>query len=250
MKLLIWVRSFVVTLFLFPIWTILGCFVAVFAEKVLRSRALVNRMIKIWGRSSCWMYGVKINVHGEENFPVGGAMVLFNHTSFFDIISLYACFPFVRFGAKLELFSIPIFGWTMEALGTLPIARANREEAIRVLQNAIARAKNGEKFALSPEGGRSEDEDELMPFKAGPFVFAIQAQIPLVPLIIRGAMPVWPKGVWIPATDSWTSEITLDVLPPISTLGTTIDDRDHLQTIARERMEIVIHGKESTEYSG
>ena len=244
MKPFIGLRSLVVTLVLFPLWTILSCLVAVVAEKILHSRCLVDKMIRTWGRVSCWMYGVRIIVRGEENFPSGGAMVLFNHTSFFDIISLYACFPFIRFGAKLELFSIPIFGWTMAALGTLPIARSNREEAIRVLQNAIERAKKGEKFALSPEGGRGEDEDELMPFKAGPFVFAIQAQVPLVPLIIRGALPIWPKGILIPATDSWSSTMTLDVLAPISTKGVGLDDRDQLQTQARNQMEMIIQNKE------
>lgn len=236
MKPVLILRSAVVTFFLFPLWTVFLCGLAVLCQGILKSRRAANWVIVLWGRSICWMYGVRLDVEGAENVPGTGAMFLFNHTSFFDIFSIYATFPFVRFGAKLELFSIPVFGYTMKSLGTLPIARSNREAAIRVLEEALDRARHGEQFALSPEGGRNTEE-KLLPFKAGPFLFAIQAQVPLVPLVIRGALDVWPKGAVLPATRSWRSVIRLRLLPPIPTTGRTIAERGALQSEVRARME-------------
>jgi 1-acyl-sn-glycerol-3-phosphate acyltransferase len=236
MKLLLWIRSLVSTLLLFPVVTFVLCLLVFFSVFVLRSDRVANQVIRAWGRSACFLYGVRVHVSGAENLPPGGAIVLFNHVSFFDIFSIYSKFPEMRFGAKIELFSIPVLGAAMKALGTLPIERSNRQAAIRTLEEAQERARRGEKFLLSPEGGRNTEE-KLLPFKAGPFVFAIQAGIPLVPIVIRGALDVWPKGVAIPATSKWNYDISLTVLKPISTEGRTVAQRSELQAIVREEME-------------
>lgn len=238
MKLILILRSVLMTVFVVPILTVILCFCAIIAHGPLKQRKLAEFFFVVWGQMFCRAYGVRIVHRGAENFPAGGCMILFNHTSFFDIGALYATFPFFRFGAKLELFKIPVFGATMAAVGTLPIARGNREAAIRVLQKAVQRARDGEKFALSPEGGRNTvNERELLPFKAGPFLFAIEAQVPLVPIVIRGAMDVLPKGGVLPGLKAWRSTITLDVLPPIPTAGLTAEDRVELQEKARQAMQ-------------
>lgn len=238
MKLILLLRSLIMTFLIVPALTIPLCFGAIILHGPFKKRKWAEVCFVIWGQMFCRAYGVRVVTRGEENFPAGGCMILFNHTSFFDIGALYAVFPFFRFGAKLELFKIPVFGATMAAVGTLPIARSNREAAIRVLQEAVQRARNGEKFALSPEGGRnnSGDERDLLPFKAGPFLFAIEAQVPLVPVVIRGAQDVLPKGGMLPGLKSWRSTITLDVLAPIPTTGYSVDNRGELQEKARIAM--------------
>lgn len=241
MKLILILRSLLMTFVVVPLLTIPLCIAAIILHGPLKKRKWAEVCFVLWGQLFCRAYGVRVVTRGEENFPPGGCMILFNHTSFFDIGALYAVFPFFRFGAKLELFKIPVFGPTMAAVGTLPIARSNREAAIRVLQEAVQRAKNGEKFALSPEGGRStHDETKLLPFKAGPFLFAIEAQVPLVPIIIRGAQDVLPKGGILPGLQAWRSTITLDVLAPIPTAGHTVEERVVLQEKARAEMEAAL----------
>lgn len=235
MKLILILRSSLVTFLFMPLWTFFWSAVSIMAQGMFKSPKTANMIFLIWARVICFLYGTKVVTRGRENFPEGGAMLLFNHTSFFDIFAMYAAFPIFRFGAKMELFSIPIFGPAMRAVGTLPIARGNREAAIRVLQAAVQRARNGEKFALSPEGGRNTEE-KLLPFKAGPFLFAIEAQVPLVPVVIRGAQSIYPKNSILPALKSWSSTITIDVLPPIPTTGISIDDRHIVQEKAREAM--------------
>lgn len=236
MKLILLLRSLIATFILVPLVSIVGCTGAILSQGVFKSRRWAEIFFVWWAGNICKFYGVRVVARGAENFPAGGAMLLFNHTSFFDIFALYSVFPFFRFGAKIELFSIPIFGYAMKAVGTLPIARGNREAAIRVLQAAVQRAKDGEKFGLSPEGGRST-EDKLQPFKAGPFLFAIEAQVPLVPVVIRGALQVLPKGGVLPGLRAWHSTIYLDVLPPIPTAGFKVEERQVLQDEAREAMQ-------------
>jgi 1-acyl-sn-glycerol-3-phosphate acyltransferase len=193
-------------------------------------------IVQLWARFSCWMFGVKVKVRGAEHIPAGGCVFLFNHTSFFDIFTMQGALNGFRFGAKIELFKIPVFGLAMRRLGALPIARHNRDEVFKVYEAAQERIHRGERFALAPEGTRQEEE-KLGPFKAGPFVFAINAKAPLVPVVIRGAAQILPKGCWIPNLDAWTREVTIDVLKPVSTEGYDIKDRPVLQEKIHKQME-------------
>ncbi len=68
----------------------------------------------------------------------------------------------------------------MELCGVLPIDRGNRNKVMKVYENAIARVNRGEAFALAPEGTRQK-QVELGRFKRGPFEFAINAQMDIVP---------------------------------------------------------------------
>ncbi|MGZ3804550.1 MAG: lysophospholipid acyltransferase family protein [Pseudobdellovibrionaceae bacterium] len=193
-------------------------------------------VVQLWARFTCAMFGVKVKVKGAENIPAGGCVFLFNHTSFFDIFAMQGALNGFRFGAKIELFKIPIFGLAMRRLGALPIARHNRDEVFKVYEAAQERIHRGERFALAPEGTRQEVE-KLGPFKAGPFIFAINAKAPLVPVVIHGAAEILPKGAWFPNLDCWTREVTIHVLPPVSTETYEIKDRPLLQEKIYKQME-------------
>ena len=145
----------------------------------------------------------------------------------------------LRFGAKAELFKIPIFAQTMRAMGTLPIARNNREEVYKIYEEAKARFANREKFALSPEGGRFYTGGPLAPFKAGPFLFAMSAGAPLVPLVIIGAYEALPKGGFLFNSSHWKHTITIKILEPVKTEGVAPSLRRELQDLVYERMNRV-----------
>jgi 1-acyl-sn-glycerol-3-phosphate acyltransferase len=222
-------------LFFTPIW----CIVAVTESFVINNRNLESWIISSWGRVSLWLFGVKLEVKGLENIPKGSALFIFNHASFFDIFALVAAYPDMRFGAKIELFKIPLFGPAMRRLGVLPIARTRREEVFRVYQEAAERVKRGEKFALSPEGGRNYEE-KLLPFKSGPFIFAINSGMPLVPSVIQGAHDVMGKGHWLPNWDRWSRTLTVTYLKPISTQNVPLEKRSVLQELAYQEMKAVL----------
>jgi 1-acyl-sn-glycerol-3-phosphate acyltransferase len=78
------------------------------------------------------------------------------------------------------------------------------------------------------EGTRSAD-GELQPFKKGPFVLAIEAGVPVVPVSIIGSREIMPKGSFLVSR----GEITVRVGEPISVVGLVYEDRDHLREIAQ-----------------
>lgn len=234
MRLIASLRSLLMTL-AYPFVLIFFSVLVMTVNLLFNNKKWDDRVVQLWGQVSCWMFGVRVKVNGMNHIPAGGCVFLFNHTSFFDVFAMQAALNGFRFGAKIELFKIPVFGTAMRRLGALPIARQKRDEVFRVYEAAQERIHRGERFALAPEGTR-QDEERLGAFKAGPFVFAINAKAPLVPVVIRGAARILPKGYWIPNHDVWSREITIDVLEPVSTDGYNIKDRPILQEKVRQEM--------------
>jgi len=234
LKLLSYPRSLLAVI-LFPIHTILCAIAMITVNLLLNNRRIEDHIVVFWTRGACYMFGVKVVVQGLENRPKGGFLYVFNHTSFFDIFAMNGWLGSFRFGAKIELFKIPVFGAAMRRAGILPIARERREEVFKVYQAAEARIKAGERFALAPEGTRQTSE-RLGPFKSGPFVFAINAKAPIVPVIIKGAAAILPKGHIVPNWGTWSRTITLQVLPPIYPHEYTIANRPQLQERVRQTM--------------
>lgn len=191
-------------------------------------RKMQNRIIYFWAHSALHFFGVELEIRGLEKIRPGSGLLLFNHSSFFDIFVIFAAYQDFRYGAKIELFKIPFFGAAMRRAGVLPIARQNREEVFKVYEEAKTRAEVGEKFALAPEGGRNRD-GRLLPFKAGPFIFAINSQMPLIPTVVQGAFDVMKKGSLVPNTEAWSKKIRVSFLDPIPVTGVSLSDREILQ---------------------
>lgn len=210
----------------------------VIANVLFNSRRLDDAFIRNWGRWSCAMFGVRVRSFDVRHIPDGqGCLLVFNHTSFFDIFALAATVPGLRFGAKIELFRIPVFGFAMRRLGILPIDRGNREKAFGVYREAQARMKRGERIALAPEGTR-QTEERLGSFKSGPFVFAINTGAPIVPVVIRNAATILPKHTIFPNMGSWNHDVQVIFLPPVKTDHLKIQDRPELQKQVHEKMAV------------
>lgn len=236
MILLIRMRSLVLAL-LYPIYLVACSAACLFFNIIFNDRKIDNFIIKFWAGGTCKMFGVGVKVNGEDKIPKKtGCIYVFNHTSYFDIWAMSGYLPSFRFGSKIELFKIPVFGWAIRRVGVLPIDRERRESVFRVYAEAKERIIKGDRFALSPEGTR-QDTEKLGPFKSGPFVLAIQCSAPLVPVIIRNASRVMPKNWFIPNWNRWTDEITIDILDPVETKDLTVDSKKELMEKTHEIME-------------
>ncbi len=235
LKLLSYPRS-LLALIIFPFHTMLCSLAMIVVNLTMKNRPLEDKIVVFWTSNACRMFGVKVEVKGLENRPSGGFLYVFNHTSFFDIFAMNGYLGSFRFGAKIELFKIPVFGPAMRRAGILPIARDRREEVFKVYRESEARIKAGERFALAPEGTRQKTE-RLGPFKSGPFIFAINAHAPIVPVVIKGAAAILPKGHIIPNWGVWSRTVTLHVLPPVDPSEYTIETRPQLQERVRKMME-------------
>lgn len=232
-------RSLLVTVYAYP-HTLLSAIVVL----SLSSRKGWKRYTD-WGISTLWarpilcLGGIKVDVRGGENWPRGkGFLILFNHTSWVDIIVLAATLPGVpRFGAKIELYKIPFFGRAMRNVGMLPIERNNRTKVLQVYREAEARVANGEFFALAPEGTRQAGR-ELGRFKQGPFLFAVGAQMPLLPVVIAGAREAMPKTSWLLNPGRWRRRVLVEILPSVSTQGLEEPDIPELLAKVRQNMDL------------
>jgi 1-acyl-sn-glycerol-3-phosphate acyltransferase len=146
-----------------------------------------------WSPSILWLAGARVEVSRMPPLPDGPLIFASNHESALDILALLAHLPRpIRFIAKEELFRIPVFGWYMSIGGHVPVDRKNRSRALSSLRRAGEIVRAGTSLIVFPEGTRSTD-GRVHPFKKGPFVVAMEAGVPVVPVAISGAGRVTPK---------------------------------------------------------
>jgi 1-acyl-sn-glycerol-3-phosphate acyltransferase len=147
-----------------------------------------------------------------------------NHQSWFDILALAGTIPgTLRFVAKKEFASIPILGRAMKAAGHIYIDRQNRAQAIEAYEEVAAWIRDGLSTVVFPEGTRSRT-GRLLPFKKGPFVLALAAQVPVVPVYVANTFRILPKAHVLLRPQP----ITIRFGDPIVTAGMTYDDREIL----------------------
>jgi 1-acyl-sn-glycerol-3-phosphate acyltransferase len=138
----------------------------------------------------------------------------------------------VRFVAKKELTKIPVFGGAMKAAGHISIDRQQRQAAFESYEQAAAFIRAGTSTVVFAEGTRSRTGD-LLPFKKGPFVLAIAAQVPIVPVYCAHTFNILPKA----HVRIRPHPVTLYFGDAIPTAGMTYDEREVLMNQARRAIE-------------
>ncbi len=173
----------------------------------------INAMTSLVGDLGTTMAGIKLVVKGEENlWAQRPAVFIFNHQSQADLfIASKLLKKNIQAIAKKELLMTPV-GPLLWAAGVIFIDRGNREKAIAALEPAVEALKSGTSIAIAPEGTRSYDYT-LGRFKKGAFHMAMQAGVPIVPIVIKNAHDAMPRGT----TFFRPAAIEVVVLPPIST---------------------------------
>lgn len=148
-----------------------------------------------WARVGLAMNNTPVTLRGAEHLPDGPFILMSNHQSNFDILSLIATVPRrVYWIAKKELFDIPLFGPSMRRGGYIPLDRSDGRRALKSMENAAAVIRGGSSVVMFPEGTRSRD-GQLLPFKRGGFMLAVRAGVPVIPVTINGSGRVNPGGL-------------------------------------------------------
>ena len=191
-------------------------------------RRVAQWCMRTWARSISRAAGVRIVVHGAEHIlSERGAVYASNHVSWFDIFTIASVLPRYTFVAKAELRRIPIFGWGAEASGVVFLERENRTSAFDAYRTAAAKVSEALNVVVFPEGTRG-DSYSLRPYKKGPFVLAIAARAPVVPVVMYGAREIMPKGTWRVTS----GVVHVHFLPPIETTGYDYEHRHELMQAA------------------
>jgi 1-acyl-sn-glycerol-3-phosphate acyltransferase len=199
-------------------------------------KSKIDFFIHKWAKIVCFLARVEVHGSGTENEPDRASLYTFNHLSLLDIpIVLVVVKNSIRFGAKQELFRIPIFGQALQLAGVLKINRGNRNEAISTLQTAQDRInETGQSFILAAEGTR-QSENKIGEFKSGPFVLAIDSQCPLVPIVICGAHEALPKKDLFFRLEK-KHKVFVEILPSIDIKLYTFEQRHELKKMVRNQM--------------
>ena len=139
--------------------------------------------------------GIELVVKGNEHlWSHRPAVFLFNHQSSADIFIVSKLIRRDATGiAKKELKTFPVIGQIMMAAGVIFIDRSDREKAIEAMKPAVDALKTGTSVIIFPEGTRSKDY-RLGKFKKGAFHMAMEAKVPVVPVVIRNAHDAMPRG--------------------------------------------------------
>jgi len=179
----------------------------------MSKRQAANTTFASIGDLGTRLAGLKINVRGKHNLEqFRPAVFCFNHQSAADFFIIMKILRNDITGvAKKELERTPI-GPIFKALGAIYVDRSNKEKAIEAMEPAVEALRSGISVAIAPEGTRSGSV-ELGRFKKGAFHLAMQAGVPIIPIVIKNAFQAMPKGTNVLRP----THIEVVVLDPVDT---------------------------------
>jgi putative phosphoserine phosphatase/1-acylglycerol-3-phosphate O-acyltransferase len=197
-----------------------------------------NSMMASFGDLAARLAGINLAVKGEEKIWASRPCVfILNHQSNADMIIASKLLRKDTVGiGKKEIQKMPVLGQILTASkGMIFIDRTNKEKAIEAMKPAVDALKSGTSVVIFPEGTRSYDYS-LGQFKKGAFHLAMQAKVPIVPIVIENAHDVMPRGRNIikPAT------ICITVLDPVPTkTWKKADLAKHIKKIRDQYLEVM-----------
>lgn len=183
------------------VWTAIGTLTVAFGVPAMFAAFLPPRgdwflrFARGWARCVLAVSGVRVEVrHAERLADRRSAVVAANHESFCDILVLLANLPFpLRFLAKRGVFRVPVLGWSIAAAGFIPVDRGDRARGAATIEAARRILSGGRSVVIFPEETRTRT-GELLEFKTGAALLALQSGLPLRPLGLAGTRRILPPG--------------------------------------------------------
>jgi putative phosphoserine phosphatase/1-acylglycerol-3-phosphate O-acyltransferase len=223
-----WVRT------LYATGSIVGSFVAGLPIWALTGsqKEAINFSTGLFGDLATALAGVELDVTGEAHlWAARPCIFVFNHQSKADVMIMAKLVRKDIGGvAKKEIRDTPIIGKLFEMAGTVFVDRSNSVSAIKAMEPLVDAIKvDGKSICISPEGTRTLSP-KLAPFKKGAFHLAIQAGVPMVPIVIHNATDVAPKNEFVMRGGT----VKVDVLPPVDTSGWSVQTiNDHVAEVRK-----------------
>jgi putative phosphoserine phosphatase/1-acylglycerol-3-phosphate O-acyltransferase len=208
-----------------PIWALSGS-----------KRDALNFSMSVFADVASALIGLNLSIKGEHHlWSHRPAVFLFNHQSNVDMVIIARLLRRDISGVgKKEIGDIPLIGRVLEFSGVVLIDRKDTQRAIETMGSLVDTMRiEGKSVCMSPEGTRSITP-KLAPFKKGAFRLAIQAGVPIVPIVIQNSSDIMPKGemIYRPAT------VEVEVLPPVDTSGWSVETIDeHVASVRNMYLE-------------
>lgn len=176
---------------------------------ILQSIILV-RIIPFW----------KLKIEGKEKIPGNQPCVIIsNHSSLADILMINCLGCNFKWISKIENSKVPVLGWYLRMADYITVDRDDEESKINMLARSLVCLKNGISLMIFPEGTRTIEGTPSL-FRRGAFQLAIEAGVPLLPVVLKGTGDLLPKHGFL-LGDS--RHIVMRVLDPVypESFGTT-----------------------------
>lgn len=184
------------------------------------SRKGIWRLTWLWCRVFLRATGMRVQATGM--LPNCKNMVIVaNHVSYLDPIVIYDVLPFYfRPLAKHEIKKVPIFGFIYAQIALLVdrSSTQSRAKSMRKMQEAL---KNDCSIFLYPEGTFNETTEPMKSFYDGAFKLAIEAQVPILPILFPDTKARWHYDAW---WHIWPGANRGIILDPIETEGLNMND--------------------------
>jgi 1-acyl-sn-glycerol-3-phosphate acyltransferase len=216
----------------FGAWSFFWMSAAILSRVVFDANVALSWARRFWAPGLVWITGCDLKV-APGFVPRPGQPYVFamNHQSMFDIVVAFTAIPVnIRFVAKQILRAIPFLGWYMISTGMIFVDRRRRAQAVQSLNEACDKIRAGASILVYPEGTRAQEGGPILPFKKGPFVMAIQAGVPIVPVAIEGGSRLLPKS----SLRVTPGTVRFVMGEPIPTAGLTEEDREDLMRRVRD----------------
>ena len=179
-------------------------------------RRLILEATSTFGPKIMEQFGCDLHVHGEENIPENGPVVIMlNHQSYADIPVMFAVFRKFQFGfvAKEYLAKAPVLGQWMPRIRSVFIKNDDPRESLKAISQGVEYIKDGYSLAICPEGTRSKGP-VVGPFMKGAIKLATKPGVPIVPVALNGTYKMLEEtGVVSPA------RVDVKIYPAIPTAG-------------------------------
>jgi len=152
------------------------------------SHFLIKHMVQIYFRAQMF---------GEENYPDGQYIGVFNHSSNLDLVALSLAVDTVTPAwAKDSLFRIPVFSWWARRVSFVPVRRGEKDEIAYTTARRLI--DQGYNFYVAPEGTRRRTPEDRPRPRTGVIRLAHETGLPVVPIGLSGGFDALPPGKSFP----------------------------------------------------
>ena len=199
-------------------------------------------MIQRFAKLLAYATATPLRVKGIENLPPDGSpcVLVANHTSYMDSPALIAALPgHFRFIAKSELRRNFFTRLPLEKVHTEFVERFEISKSVDDTKHLHSVLASGHSLIFFPEGSFSRIPG-LMPFRLGAFTIAAQANVPVVPIAIRGTRSILRGGSWFPHRGAISIEIGKAIDPQMFKTKTEEKEWDLAIALRDESREFIL----------
>jgi 1-acyl-sn-glycerol-3-phosphate acyltransferase len=220
---------------LFPVVFVIWVIVLPFdRERRLIHRILIWQSLIIIRLAPVW----KIKIEGRKKAAEGVTYVIIsNHQSVLDILMLNCLRYRYKWISKIEIMRVPVLGWYLRMADYITVNRGDEESKAEMLEKSLECLQDGCSIMIFPEGTRSLTGD-IGFFKRGAFLLAIQASVPILPVVLDGTSDILPKhGLMLRSGYN----VRIRVLDPVMPAEFGTNDPDELASMLSSIMRSELH---------